>query len=59
MAVLRAVDKFSELHGHRALALHPLKGDRTGQHSITLTGNYRLIVERLAEDRIRIVGVED
>lgn len=26
--------------------LHPLKGNRAGQYSMTLTGNYRLIVEK-------------
>ncbi len=59
IAVLRASDKFSDLFEHRALRLHPLKGDRAGQYSISLTGNYRLIVERIAEDRVRVVDVED
>ena len=40
LAVLRAVDRFSELFGHQALRLHPLKGSRVGQYSIILTGNY-------------------
>ena len=59
LAVIRAVDKFTQLYGHRALRLHPLKGDRTGQYSITLTGNYRLILERVSEDAVRILDVED
>ncbi len=59
LAVLRAVDKFAELYGHRALRLHPLKGNRTGQYSMTLTANYRLVVETVAEDKVRIVDVED
>ena len=59
LAVLRAVDNFSQLYGLRALRLHPLKGDRAGQYAITLTSNYRLIIERLKEDRIRIMDVED
>jgi toxin HigB-1 len=59
LAVLRATDKFSELFGHQALRLHPLKGNRAGQHSLTLTGNYRLIVVRVEEDKVRIVDVED
>lgn len=36
-----------------------LKGNRAGQYSITLTGNYRLIIEKIAEDIVRIVEVED
>jgi proteic killer suppression protein len=59
LAVLRATDKFPELYGHRALRLHPLKGNRAGQYSITLTGNYRLIIEKIQEDQVRIVDVED
>ncbi len=53
------MDKFTQLYGHRALRLHPLKGNRAGQYSITLTGNYRLIVEKVKEDKVRIVDVED
>ena len=59
LAVLRATDKFTQLYGHRALRLHPLKGNRTGQYAITLTGNYRLIIERVEEDRVCIMDVED
>jgi len=59
LAVLRATDKFTQLFGHRALRLHPLKGNRTGQYSITLTGNYRLIIEKIEEDTVRIIDVED
>ena len=59
LAVLRATDKFSQLHGHRTLRLHPLKGNRAGQYAMTLTGNYRLIIEKVQEDRVRILDVED
>ena len=59
LAVLRAADKFSQLYGHQALRLHPLKENRAGQHSMILTGNYRLIVEKVKEDKVRIVDVED
>jgi proteic killer suppression protein len=59
LAVLRATDKFTQLYGHKALRLHPLKGKRAGQYAMTLTGNYRLIVEKIEEDRVRIIDVED
>ena len=59
LAVLRATDKFTQLYGHRALHLHPLKGNRAGQYAITLTGNYRLIIEKVKEDTVRILNVED
>lgn len=59
LAVLRATDKFSQLYGLRALRLHPLKGNREGQYSMTLTENYRLIIEKVQEDKVRIIDVED
>ena len=59
LAVLRATDKFTQLYGHQALRLHPLKGNKTGQYAITLTGNCRLIMEQVEEERVRIMDVED
>ena len=59
LAILRAADKFSQLYGFQALKLHTLKGNRKGQYSITLTGNYRLIIEKVREDKVSIVDVED
>ena len=59
IAVLKAVDNFNQLFGHRALQLHLLKGDRAGLYAMRLTGNYRLIIEKIKEDRIRIMDVED
>jgi toxin HigB-1 len=59
LAVLRATDKFSQLYGYQALKMHSLKGNRAGQYSISLTGNYRLIIEKIQEDKVRIVDVED
>ena len=59
LAVLRATDKFSQLYGHRALRLHPLKGNRAGKYATSLTGNYRLIIETIREDTVRIMDVED
>ena len=59
LTVLRATDKFTQLFGHRALRLHPLKGKRTRQYAMTLTGNYRLIIEKIQEDRVHILEVED
>ena len=59
LAVIRAAGEFDHLYGLRALRLHPLRGDRAGQHAMTLTGNYRLIIEQTGEDTVRILGVED
>ena len=59
LAVLKAVDNFHELYGHRALRLHPLKGKRAGQYSIKLTGNFRLVISRIEENKVCILEVED
>jgi plasmid maintenance system killer protein len=59
LTILRATDKFHQLYGHQALHLHQLKGDRVGQYAITLTGNYRLIIKVIQEDRVLVLGVED
>ena len=59
LAVIRAVDEFSQLYGLRALRLHPLSGNRAGQYAVTLTGNYRLIIEPITGEGVRILGVED
>jgi toxin HigB-1 len=59
ISILRAVQKFSELHGLRALRLHQLKGNRSGEYAIMLTGNYRLIIENVQEEKVLIVAVED
>ena len=59
LAILRAVEKFSQLYGFQALRFHPLKGNRTGQYAITLSANYRLIVEKIREDKVNILDMED
>ena len=59
VAVIRAVDDFNQLYGLRALRLHPLRGNRAGQYAMTLSSNYRLIIEWISEDTVRILGVED
>ena len=42
-----------------ALITEPGKGDRSGQYAMTLTGNFRLIIEVVSDDTVRILGVED
>lgn len=59
LAILRAVEKFEQLYGHRSLRLHALKGDRAGQYAVALTANYRLIIEKVSQDAVRILDVED
>lgn len=59
LGIIRATDHFRELHGHRALRLHPLRGDRSGQYGIALSANFRLILQRITEEKVRVLDVED
>ncbi len=59
LLVLRAAEKFSQLFGIQSLKLHPLKENPAGQYAINLTGNYRLILEKAGENKVRVVDVED
>ena len=59
LAVLRSAERFTELYGLQSLRLHPLKGSRTGLFSITLTSNYRLILAKVQDDKVKIIDVED
>lgn len=57
--ILRATEEFHQLFGHKALKLHSLKGNRDKQYALTLTGNYRLILEKIDDETVRVVEVED
>lgn len=59
LGIIRATDHFRELYGHRALRLHPLRGDRSGQYGIALSANFRLILQRITEEKVRVLDVED
>ena len=55
--IIRRARSFDDLYGFRALALHPLHGDRHGQFALRLTGRMRLIVER-GDDRGTVIVAE-
>ena len=52
---LYAVKDFHDAYEIRSLRLHPLKGGREGQLSISLTGRWRLIVAKGASEEQVIV----
>ena len=51
------VERFRQLYEYSHLRLHPLRGSRTGEFSIYLTGRWRLIVTR--EDTAQIVIINE
>jgi len=58
LAILRAADKFSTLWVS-GIKTTSIKRKPERPYSITLTGNYRLIIEKVREDKVSIVDVED
>jgi plasmid maintenance system killer protein len=55
--VLQVSSKFEDLFEAQTLRLHPLRGNRVGQWSLTLVGRWRLIFQ-LSQDRQTITIVE-
>ena len=51
-----------DLRNYRSLHYHKLAGDRSHQHGISITDQWRLIVERVEKDgrtTLRIIRIED
>jgi plasmid maintenance system killer protein len=55
---LYAAERAEDLFALRSLALHPLKGDRQGQHALRLDDSWRLVV-RFAGKALTVVTVEE
>jgi proteic killer suppression protein len=55
---LYAAQTARELFALRSLRVHPLKGDRQGQHAIRLDDAWRLVV-RFEGERLTIVTVQE
>ena len=59
MRTLRRTERVEYLYKIRSLNLHPLTGDRRGQHSLRLTGQMRMIVTIEDEQTIIVEEVVD
>ena len=55
--VLIAANNLHELGRSRALRLHPLKGNRRGEWAMGLQGRWRLTVESIDEQTVRVKEV--
>ena len=55
--VLYAAREFADLYTIKSLRVHKLKGDLEGQYAITIHDRWRLLLSRLADDRVRIEEV--
>ena len=56
---LRRTERVEYLYKIRSLNLHPLTGDRRGQHALRLTGQLRMIVTIEDEQTIIVEEVVD
>ncbi len=56
---IRALPHVRALFELRAANLHPLTGDRAGQHAVRLTGGVRLILTLLSDNGVRVEEVID
>ena len=56
---LVAADRLQDLFEVRAFDLHPLTGDREGQHALRLTGQMRLILTVDGDSSVTVEEVVD
>ena len=63
MQSIRAADDERDLYAVKGNRFEKLQGDRKGQHSLVLTGNWRLIVELIKEPKketkLRVIEIVD
>lgn len=62
VGAIRAASNTLDLYKYRGNKFEKLAGDRQGQHSLILTGNYRLIVEVIeteSKEKIKIIEIVD
>lgn len=54
VGILFAAQTFADLQRVRSLRLHPLKGPRQGQWAIDLHDRWRLIIDKIDEQTVRV-----
>ena len=58
IALLESIEKIADLYSFKSLHFEKLKSDKTGQSSIRINDQYRLIIEQVNEEEIKILIVE-
>lgn len=58
IVLLESIERISDLYSYKSLHFEKLKGERTGQSSIRLNDQYRLIIEEIAEGTIKVLIIE-
>lgn len=58
IVLLESIEKITDLYSFKSLHFEKLKGERTGQSSIRLNDQYRLIIEQITDDVLKILIIE-
>ena len=58
IVLLESIEKISDLYSYKSLHFEKLKGERTGQSSLRLNDQYRLIIEEIADGTLKILIIE-
>jgi len=58
IVLLESIEKISDLYSYKSLHFEKLKGEGTGQSSLRLNDQYRLIIEEIAEGTLKILIIE-
>ncbi len=58
IVLLESIEKITDLYSFKSLHFEKLKGDKTGQSSIRLNDQYRLIIEQINDEVVKILIVQ-
>lgn len=58
IVLLESIEKISDLYSYKSLHFEKLKGERVGQMSLRLNDQYRIIIEEVTEDTLKILIIE-
>lgn len=58
ITLLESIEKITDLYSFKSLHFEKLKGEKTGQSSIRLNDQYRLIIEQITDEVVKILIVE-
>lgn len=58
VTLLESIEKIADLHSYKSLHFEKLKGLRVGQSSIRINDQYRLIIEQINDEMVKILIVE-
>jgi proteic killer suppression protein len=58
ITLLESIDRLSDLYSFKSLHFEKLKGERTGQSSIRINDQYRLVIEQINDEAVKVLIVE-